>query len=299
MLMSLPVASVILRPSLVFGAGGGSASLLLMLASLPLIPLPRAFEQCVQPVHIDDLVQAVVMLLAGARAPANPLPVVGSRALSLREYLTVLRRRLGFRSVRFVPVPDWTVLLLSRMPLWATRGYLSEESLRMLAAGNTASAEPLTELLGRPPRAPEEFIPSRARQTLAVGALLAWMLPPLRWSIAALWIWSGVVSLGLYPVQNSYALLARTGIPASLQPVALYGAAVLDILLGLLVLWMHRSVWVWRAQIALIVGYTLIITAWLPEFWLHPYGPVIKNLPLLGMLYLLQQLTSARWNISS
>jgi len=41
------------------------------------------------------------------------------------------------------------------------------------------------------------------------------------------------------------------------------------------------------AQIALIVGYTAIITARLPEFWLHPYGPVLKNLPMLAALWLL------------
>jgi hypothetical protein len=39
-----------------------------------------------------------------------------------------------------------------------------------------------------------------------------------------------------------------------------------------------------------IVGYTAIITLWLPEYWLHPYGPVLKNLPLLAVLWLLYAL---------
>ena len=39
---------------------------------------------------------------------------------------------------------------------------------------------------------------------------------PLRWSIALVWIVTGIVSLGLYPVQESYALLARTGITGAL-----------------------------------------------------------------------------------
>ena len=41
---------------------------------------------------------------------------------------------------------------------------------------------------------------------------------------------------------------------------------------------------------ALILGYTAIITIALPEFWLHPYGPVLKNLPLLAALWLLWEL---------
>jgi hypothetical protein len=28
----------------------------------------------------------------------------------------------------------------------------------------------------------------------------------------------------------------------------------------------------------------------LPEFWLHPYGPVLKNLPMLAALWLLLEL---------
>jgi hypothetical protein len=39
-----------------------------------------------------------------------------------------------------------------------------------------------------------------------------------------------------------------------------------------------------------IVAYTLLITIWLPEFWLHPYGPVVKNIPLLAAICLLYEM---------
>jgi hypothetical protein len=77
-------------------------------------------------------------------------------------------------------------------------------------------------------------------------------------------------------------------VPPAWQPLALYGAAALDLLLGLLTLWpLRRQRWLWSAQIALIAGYTLIISWRLPEYWLHPYGPLTKNLPLLALLVLL------------
>ena len=44
----------------------------------------------------------------------------------------------------------------------------------------------------------------------------------------------------------------------------------------------------------MIAVYTLIITVFLPEQWLHPYGPVVKNLPLLAAIVLLQQLERPR-----
>ena len=46
----------------------------------------------------------------------------------------------------------------------------------------------------------------------------------------------------------------------------------------------------WRGQAGLIVLYTVIISWRLPEFWLHPYGPLLKNLPMLAVLLLLYTL---------
>ena len=41
------------------------------------------------------------------------------------------------------------------------------------------------------------------------------------------------------------------------------------------------------AQLALIAGYTLLITFFLPEQWLHPYGPISKNIPIVALILLL------------
>jgi hypothetical protein len=119
--------------------------------------------------------------------------------------------------------------------------------------------------------------------------VLGWALPALRLALAALWIWTAVVSFGLYPVQQSYELLARVGLHGAVATVALYGAAALDLALGLLTL-AAPARWrpaVWLAQLALVAGYTLLITVFLPEYWLHPYGPVSKNLPIMAAIALL------------
>ena len=62
--------------------------------------------------------------------------------------------------------------------------------------------------------------------------------------------------------------------------------------IGTLVLRRRRLLWL--AQAAVIVAYTLLITIWLPEFWLHPYGPVVKNIPLLAAIFLLYEM-EPRW----
>ncbi|HUF81635.1 MAG TPA: DoxX-like family protein, partial [Burkholderiales bacterium] len=97
------------------------------------------------------------------------------------------------------------------------------------------------------------------------------------------------VSLGVYPVADSYALLARVGLTGMAAAVALYGAAVLDLVFGLGVLILRDRRWLWRAQMALIALYSVIIAIWLPEQWAHPYGPMTKNLPLFVAILLLHE----------
>ena len=119
--------------------------------------------------------------------------------------------------------------------------------------------------------------------------MLGVWLPVLRIALAALWVWTGIVSLGLYPVQDSLALLARVGLHGTAALIALYGAAALDIVLGVLTLLLPMRLrgWLWAAQLVLIAAYTVLITAFLPEQWLHPYGPVSKNLPVAAAIALL------------
>jgi cell division protein FtsW (lipid II flippase) len=70
----------------------------------------------------------------------------------------------------------------------------------------------------------------------------------------------------------------------------LYGAAVFDLLLGLGIVLLKRRRWLWLAQLGLIGFYTVVIAWKLPEFLVHPYGPLTKNLPMLAAIWLLYAL---------
>jgi uncharacterized membrane protein YphA (DoxX/SURF4 family) len=162
----------------------------------------------------------------------------------------------------------------------------------MLQQGNTASAKDLQALLQRPPRPCRQFIDEGWQAPLALQARMGWLTGLLRLSLAVVWLLTGFVSLFVFPVDDSLALLGRAGVPQALQPLALHGAAGLDLVLGVLTLWPLRSLrWLWAAQMLLITAYTAVITLRLPEFWWHPYGPLSKNLPMLAVLVLLWTLT--------
>jgi hypothetical protein len=174
---------------------------------------------------------------------------------------------------------------------------LDRESLQMLERGNTADATATASLLGRSPRPVSAFIAPGSMRAERVQAQLAWLLPLLRLSIACVWIVTGLLSFGLYPVDESYAMLARLGITGALAPLMLYGAAVLDLALGVATLRMKRRRALWWAQIGLMLGYMALITWGLPEYWLHPFGPILKNLPMLAAIGLLLTLEDdPRWN---
>ena len=160
----------------------------------------------------------------------------------------------------------------------------------MLQRGNTASVADTARVLGHAPRPVDQFIAPGEAAALRLRSRLAWLLPMLRLAVAIVWIVTGIVSMGLYPPASSYELLARAGVPPMLQPLALYGAALLDLAFGVLTLLPLAAHWrrrLWSAQAGLILGYTAIISLRLPEFWLHPYGPLLKNLPMLAVLWLL------------
>jgi uncharacterized protein YbjT (DUF2867 family)/uncharacterized membrane protein YphA (DoxX/SURF4 family) len=297
-LLGLPLEGCVAQPSLVFGPEGRSAQRLLALASLPLLPLPAGGRQRVQPIHVDDAVEALRELveLPAGRLRGRRIALVGPQPLTLRDYLLALRGALGLPPrVWRLTVPAPLVALAAWLGERRRDALLDRAAWAMLQRGSTADAGPLSALLGRPPRPAAEFIAPAQRAALRQQAQLAWLLPLLRLSLAAVWLATAAVSLGLYPLAQSLDLLARAGVPAALRPAALWGAAALDLVLGVLTLLPLRSRrWLWLLQGGLILFYSAVIAWRLPEFWLHPYGPLTKNLPLLAVLLLLWQLEPRR-----
>ncbi|MFY3138328.1 SDR family oxidoreductase [Achromobacter xylosoxidans] len=289
-LRALGPPGFIAQPSLVYGAGGASAALFNGLAALPLAPLPGGGRQRIQPIHVDDVVAAVRAMLRHPAQATVTVPLCGPQAVTLRDYLATLRQGLGFMSrQRILPIPAPLAGLVAAAGTRIPGALLHADSLAMLNRGNTGDPAALTELLGRPPRPPAAFVAGHEREPLRAQAIMRNMLPALRLSLALVWLWTAAVSLGLYPVRDSLDLLRQAGVPAMLAPVALYGAAALDLLLGALTLASPRPArrWVWLGQMILVLLYSAIITLRLPEQWLHPFGPMSKNLPILALLALL------------
>lgn len=110
----------------------------------------------------------------------------------------------------------------------------------------------------------------------------------LRLSVAAVWLLTAAASLA-YPHDQSIALLERVGLRGNIADMALYAGIAMDVLMGVLSLLNFRSLqkWLWPLQGGVIIVYSLIIAVCLPDYALHPFGVLIKNLPILAILWLL------------
>lgn len=291
-LAALPLSAAIAQPSLVYGPGGASSRAFDALASAPLHFVP-AHAARVQPIHIDDLVAALVALLTVERWRTGRIPLVGPAPLGFAAYLAALRRAQGLPPTRAVPVPPALLTVAARVG--EMRGaLLSRDALALLARDNVAPPDTTQALLGRAPRAATDFVAPPLRAAVRARARLDWLLPPARWAVALTWIVTGIVSLAVYPRAASLDLLARVGLHGALAVAALWAGALLDIALGVAALALRRRA-VWWLQLGTMAAYTALISVRLPEYWAHPYGPLLKNVPLAMLIVVLLVFEERRW----
>jgi len=276
----------IVRPALVYGSDGSSATLFRILASLPVMFLPAGGTQQVQPVHLDDLVAVVSKLVAPTARACQCIEIAGGQVLTYREMLFSLRRAMGFRPALTINLPATMVSIAAKLMDSIPGAMLTSDNWDMLQVGNTADVGAMQHLLGREPRRYDAFISATDAPLLHAQALAAWRVPLLRISLAVVWLASGIVSAFVYPQADSLQLLAKIGLQGTLAWLALYGAAGLDLVFGIASL-LKPGRRLWLLQFVLVVAYSLIVAIALPQFLAHPFAPIIKNLPILAILLLL------------
>ncbi|KAB2966185.1 MAG: SDR family oxidoreductase [Zoogloea sp.] len=286
MLMSLPIEWQILRPSLVYGADGVSASMFRMLASLPVIPVPELGQAHFQPIHIDDLVVGVERAMCLAAPIRQQIDMVGGSPVSYPAMLDGYRRSMGFDRPLYLTIPAPVMACAAKLSALIPGAALTPDNWRMLQAGNAADKTAVTRLLGHPPKPIDQFIGPACAELLRLRALSAWRTPLLRFALALVWIVTACVSAFIYPPADSLALLARVGLSGWPAETALYGASVLDLVMGVACITYPRRA-LWAVQAALVLGYSTIISIAIPEFLSHPFGPMVKNLPILAILFIL------------
>jgi uncharacterized protein YbjT (DUF2867 family) len=287
-LRGLPVDWTILRPSLVYGAGSyGGTSALRGLAGLPCVsPLVGDGSAAFRPIHIDDLVETVVRVVENDRFARQTLEPVGPEIVTLRDLIGKYRAWLGLAPVPTLAIPMPVMRVAARIADLAGGGPLGTASLRQLEVGN-AGNEPATtfaDKIGFTPRRMDDMLARRPAQTQDLWhARLYFLRPLLRTVLILLWLGSALAGV-LAPVA-SYAVVdaafSSLGLPS--RPLALAFSGV-DLLIAVALLVRWRPRWMAAIQMAVVAGYTILLTVLAPGLWLEPFGALLKNLPILALI---------------
>lgn len=113
----------------------------------------------------------------------------------------------------------------------------------------------------------------------------------LRYSLVAVWLATALVSVWELHGQSRDLLAGlpaawTTGSLAWVPTAAILAGAAADGVLGLwLALRPGRAAYL--AALALMAAMTVLATAVHPAWWLHPFGPLTKNLPIAAILWVL------------
>lgn len=298
-LSKLKLDWAVLRPSIVYGPGAKSLALFEAMSALPLVPLVNKGEQRIQPIHVDDLVKAVLNIIDREAATQKRIDLAGPEPLTMKQLLAKLRYWLGLNKMRSVSAPYMFALQMAKIGGFLGAGPINKESIEMLQRGNTGDVNIFINEFQFAPRNIDSVlrdIPSQKSDRWF--AALFFMPLLMRLTLAFVWIAAGLISAFIYPTMESLTMLSKVGLTGEIARIVLYGTSALDVLLGLLMFSNRYLKPVLLIQMIVILAYSLIIACCLTEYLWHPFGPVTKNLPILLLIAILWTMErKPQWNI--
>jgi DoxX-like family len=112
-----------------------------------------------------------------------------------------------------------------------------------------------------------------------------------RLSLVFVWLWAALVSVQQAHGMSTQLLQASDRIPPEAYPWLIYGGSAVDLALGLLML-IKPGRAVYLASLIMTLAMTVVGTWADPSLWLHPLGPLSKNLPILALLWIVARATT-------
>jgi len=251
---------------IVLGSEGKSSQMFASLAKLPFIPLPS--DNLLSFTHISQLCG----LIKDITERFNDFPKQ-IFAVAEPEKLSAILSAMKGRKVRCMKIPVGLVSFLFAIFPKASIGIFNKNSFLLFRKLNSADYKPMF---------------SKASELIEAGSIkgeniFAPILALL--SIVFIWIWSGVSSL--VNSEESFRLMHEIGANEIISALAIYAGSAADIILGIGVIGKKYRKQILLLQMMLVLVYTIILSVFAPHYWLHPFGILSKNIPLLALSYFL------------
>ena len=281
-LSGLEIQAVILRPSLIIGGEGESWRFFKALALLPVVPVIGDGAQPLQPVTINDVTRAVVVAIQSETAVGCRINLVGSETITHETYLQSLAIWMGRSKFRALYIPYALAGHLAAIGWLFDKLPLNRSAVSMLKEARVYDGKDCETKFGFSPTDVSAFLRRNPPgHDEIVGARQYFLRGLLRLALSFMWIMAGIVSIFFHPQEQSLSLLASLGLTGVTGIVALYGAALLDVLLGIGLLARFHVRKLALFQMGLITLYTLALTWAVPSLWFDPFGALAKNIPII------------------
>lgn len=300
-LKNLNISATIIRPSYVYSHGSyGGSSLFRGLAAMPFfLPVVGKGDQLFQPILAEDLAAMIVNRIETAEPGMVELDGIGPEKVSNLQLLEKTRTWLGFGKGIILRAPMSILNVVSLISCIAPAFPINRTTVGMMkfpdvAASTPEAFEKLVETTGVKPKGYSEILreqPSFVQDRWHARLFL--LKPLIRIILALMWIVSGLVSFWI-PEGMQQALMHLLPFTNSQFVLLMHCGTGLDILLGILILFNWRPMWIGLLQLVVIICYTAFISIWLPTFWLHPFGPLVKNVPILVLVLVSMAIASDR-----
>lgn len=285
-LMARDLDWVILRPSVVLGrpAYGGSA-LIRGLAALPVLPVVVESGP-LQVVSLDDVVETVVFCLQSDAPRRTVLELAGPERLSLEAIVAAYRHWFRWPPAKSIRLPDLAGrILFSLGDVAGALGWrppVRSTARKEILRGSTGDPKAWQEATGIVPRSLKDMLdttpPSVQERWFAK---LFFLKPVILIVLASFWLLTGLIALGP-GYAEAIGILEQAGLGGLSAPIVTSGA-VIDIVLGLAMLYRPSARPALIAGFGLSLLYLVIGSFIAAELWADPLGAFTKILPLLAL----------------
>lgn len=270
-------ANIVIYPGIVLGESGKSTRQLSMLARLIFIPLVFGKNRELPLISIYQLTEYIIKTINNwPKSKTTKLLIAHPE--TMQNLFNNLRKWMHLNKGHFLLIPNslikFTFFLLPKLSI----GTFNKQSLDMLAAySNNEISTTIKQT------ASDSLLTNGATQNFNKSIQLNILLYLNIFILSVIWVVSGLSSI--INMEQSRELISMTGISGLTGDSIIVSAAIMDIILGLLLFFTQLRRKALILQLFIIVIYSLIISIFIPQFWLHPFAPIVKNLAMVVLAF--------------
>jgi nucleoside-diphosphate-sugar epimerase len=256
--------SKIIYPGIVIGKNGKSTQFFTEIAQLPIIPLIS--EKPISFIHINQLTKLIQKIIVDFSAYPKQIFAV-SKPEPLKDVFSALKGRKG----KFIIIPKVILHLIFLIFPKASIGIFDKSTFKMFLNTSVKNYTPMFPKVSKSIDS-NNIISGNSLFQIAILLILSFI-----------WIWSGISSLISW--DRSYSLMSEIGANHLFSVLFIWLGSIVDIFLGLAIFSKKYRKRTTILQIITMLAYMLILSIGAPNYWLHPFGVLTKNIPLIALSY--------------